>query len=378
MPDEEPTLRIAIIAPPWVPIPPPAYGGTETVLDALATGLQALGHGVLLYATGDSTCPVTTAWTLPRAADTVGITPATEIGHIVHAYPTAQEWGAHIIHDHTLAGPLYADRFAIPVVTTNHGPFDGHLGDYYRAIAPTVPVVAISHHQASTARRTPVSAIIHHGIDTTAHPVGDGRGGYALFLGRMTPDKGVHIAARLAHAAGIPLKIAAKRREPAEHSYFDHVVAPLLGRDVEYVGEVSGSHKIELLRDATCLLNPIRWPEPFGMVMIEALACGTPVVATPCGAVPEIVDDGITGFIRSTEADLIDALHRIDEIDRTQCRKVADERFTAHRMATDHLALYRRVVTQPTRLPYRRSRDRVTPLHIVGPITDSPDVTQLR
>jgi glycosyltransferase involved in cell wall biosynthesis len=137
VPDEEPTMRIAIIAPPWVPIPPPAYGGTETVLDALATGLQALGHDVLLYTTGDSTCAVPTAWTLPHAADTVGITPATEIDHIVHAYPTAQEWGAHIVHDHTLAGPLYANRFAIPVVTTNHGPFDGQLGDYYRAIAPT-------------------------------------------------------------------------------------------------------------------------------------------------------------------------------------------------------------------------------------------------
>jgi glycosyltransferase involved in cell wall biosynthesis len=358
-------MRIAIIAPPWVPVLPPAYGGTETALDALATGLQALGHDVLLYTTGDTTCPVPTARILPHAADTVGITPATEIDHIVHAYPAAREWGAHIIHDHTRAGPLYANRIAIPAVTTNHGPFDGRLGGYYRAIAPTVPVVAISHHQASSARRTPIAAIIHHGVDTTAHPIGEGRGGYALFLGRMTPEKGVHIAARVAHAAGIPLKIAAKRREPAEHSYFDRAVAPLLAGDVEYVDEVSGTDKIELLRDAVCLLNPVQWPEPFGMAMIEALACGTPVVATPYGSVPEIVDDGITGFIRSTEADLVDAVHRFDEIDRTQCRNAAEERFTAHRMAADHLALYHRVIGRPLQLPQGRGRARPPELHIV-------------
>jgi glycosyltransferase involved in cell wall biosynthesis len=144
-------MRIAIIAPPWVPVPPPAYGGIETVLDALATGLQALGHDVLLYATGDSTCEVPTAWSLPRAAGTEGIAPATEIDHIVHAYPAVLDWGAHVVHDHTLAGPLYADRFRVPVVTTNHGPFDGELGEYYRAISATVPVIAISRHQAGTA-----------------------------------------------------------------------------------------------------------------------------------------------------------------------------------------------------------------------------------
>ena len=118
-------MRIAIIAPPWVPVPPPAYGGTEAVLDALATGLQAVGHDVLLYATGDSTCQVPTAWTLPSAVGTVGIVPATEINHVVHAYAAVHDWGADVVHDHTLVGPLYANRFPVPVVTTNHGPFDG-------------------------------------------------------------------------------------------------------------------------------------------------------------------------------------------------------------------------------------------------------------
>jgi glycosyltransferase involved in cell wall biosynthesis len=219
-----------------------------------------------------------------RAAGTEGIASATEIDHIVHAYPAVLDWGAHVVHDHTLAGPLYADRFRVPVVTTNHGPFDGELGEYYRAISATVPVIAISQHQAGTARRTPVAGIIHHGVDTADHPVGDGSGGYALFLGRMSPAKGVHIAARIARAAGIPLKIAAKRREPAEHSYFD---------------------------------------------------------------------------------DLVDALRRIGEIDRTQCRKVAEERFTAHRTATEHLALYHRVIGRPLQLPQGRGLARVPELHIV-------------
>jgi glycosyltransferase involved in cell wall biosynthesis len=336
-------MRIAIIAPPWVPVPPPAYGGTEAVLDALATGLQAVGHDVLLFATGDSTCQVPTAWTLPSAVGTVGMGPATEINHVVHAFAAVQDWGADLVHDHTLVGPLYANRFPVPVVTTNHGPFDGELGPYYRVIGPKVPIVAISDHQASTAQATPIAAVIHHGIDTTSHQVGAGRGGYALFLGRMTPEKGVHVAARVARAAGLPLKIVAKRREPAEQAYFDQAVAPLLGCGVEYLGEVGGTEKIRLLGDALCLLNPVQWPEPFGMVMIEALACGTPVVATPCGSVPEIVDDRVTGFVRTTEAGLVDALHQVGEIDRALCRRSADERFTAARMVTEHLSLYRQL-----------------------------------
>jgi glycosyltransferase involved in cell wall biosynthesis len=357
-------MRVAIIAPPWVPVPPPAHGGIETALDALATGLRALGHDVLLYATGDSTCEVPTAWSLPRAAGTDGITAATEIGHIVHAYPTVLDWGAHVVHDHTLVGPLYADRFRVPVVTTNHGPFDGELGAYYRAISATVPVVAISQHQALAARRTPLAGIIHHGVDTARHPMGDGSGGYALFLGRMTPDDGVHTAARIARIAGVPLKIAAKP-EPAEHSYFDQAVVPLLGRTVEYIGEVSGTDRIELLRGAVCLLHPVQWPEPFGMAMIEALACGTPVVATPYGSVPELVDDGVTGFVRETETDLVDALRHVGGLDRTQCRNAAEERFSAHRMATEHLALYHRAIGRPLPLPQGRGRGRVTELHIV-------------
>jgi len=341
-------VRIAIIAPPWVPVPPPAYGGTEAVLDNLCRGLQAAGHDVLLYATGDSTCDVLVGWTLDRAAGTVMTGAATELHHVVDAYREIERWGADIVHDHTLVGPVYAPRFDVPVVTTNHGPFDGELAALYRAIADTVPVIAISHHHARTAHDIPVAAVIHHGIDVDSFPLGDGDGGYALFLGRMSPDKGVHVAARVARDAGMPLRIAAKMREPAERVYFEEHVAPLLGHGVEYVGEVGGDDKLDLLANACCLLNPLAWPEPFGMVMIEALACGTPVVATPAGSVPEIITDGVTGFIAADEGALAAALERASELDRRRCRKEAAERFSTERMVRDHVDLYARLA-RPTR-----------------------------
>jgi glycosyltransferase involved in cell wall biosynthesis len=333
-------VRIAIIAPPWVPVPPPAYGGTEAVLDNLARGLVAAGHDVLLFATGDSSCDVQTEYVLERAAGTVATGSATELRHVINAYDTVLEWGADVVHDHTLVGPVYAARFGLPVVTTNHGPFDGELGDLYRAIGSSVAVIAISDHHASTAAGIPIAAVIHHGVDVDAFPHGTGNGGYALFLGRMSPDKGVHAAAQVAMAAGVPLRIAAKMREPAEHAYFGEHIAPLLGDGVEYVGEVGGADKLELLAGASCLLNPIAWPEPFGMVMIEALACGTPVVATPHGSVRELISDGVTGYVRHDEAGLVDALRQVGGLDRARCRKEAAARFSTERMVADHVRLY--------------------------------------
>jgi glycosyltransferase involved in cell wall biosynthesis len=346
-------MRVAIIAPPWIPVPPPAYGGTETVLDFLARGLQSAGHDVMLFGTGDCTCPVPKAWVLPEAAGTVNMGSPIEIRHVIHGYEMAMEWGADVIHDHTMVGPVYAERFEVPVVTTNHGPFDGDLEDFYRVIAPSVSIVAISAHQAKSAGATEIGAIIHHGVDVASFPDGQGDGGYALFLGRMCETKGVDTAIRIAREAGVPLKIAAKLREPAEYVYYESEVKPLLGDDVEFIGEVGGQAKLDLLAHATCLLNPIAWPEPFGMVMIEALACGTPVLATPCGSVPEIVDDGVTGFIRSSPADLTEMLGQVGTIDRGHCRSIAALRFSSERMVDDHVALYEQVVAAKGRVPSR-------------------------
>ncbi|MGH9210935.1 MAG: glycosyltransferase family 4 protein [Acidimicrobiales bacterium] len=325
-------------------MPPPAYGGTEAVLDNLARGLQAAGQDVLLFTTGDSGCPVPRAWVLPEAVGTVGMGALTEMRHVIHAYETAFRWGADVVHDHTLVGPVYGERYGMPIVTTNHGPFESELADCYRALGPSVAIISISYRQASAAGGTPIAGVIHHGIDVDQFPFGDGDGDYALFLGRVCPDKGVHTAAAIARKAGMALKIAAKLREPAEQAFFDEAVAPLLGDGIEFVGEVGGPAKLELLAGARCLLNPIAWPEPFGMVMIEALACGTPVVATPCGAVPEIVEEGVTGFIRETEVELADAVLDVGGLDRQRCRDAAAERFSTRRMALDHIRLYQRVV----------------------------------
>jgi glycosyltransferase involved in cell wall biosynthesis len=345
-------MRIGLIAPPWLSVPPTGYGGTENVVDLLARGFLAGGHDVLLCSTGDSTCPVDRVSTLPAAAGTHNMNPATEVHHILRSYAAIERWGADIVHDHTVVGPLYASSVDIPVVTTNHGPFDSELGELYRAVSGRVAVVAISRHHAASSIGTRIAGVIHHGIDVSSIPFGSGEGGFAAFLGRMCPDKGVDRAARLARAAGVPLKIAAKLAEPAERDYFDAAVRPLLGGEIEYVGEVSGAQKYDLLGQASCLLNPLQWDEPFGMVMIEALACGTPVVATPRGSVPEIVDHGRTGFVSAAD-DALSAslLHRIVDLDRRACRHVASRRFSAQRMVADYVELFSTLVAEHELLP---------------------------
>lgn len=337
-------MRIAVIAPPWLAIPPSGYGGIELVLDNLCRGLADAGHEVLLYATGDSTCGVQLGWTYDTAIGVDRASPALELAHVMDGYAAAVDWGADVVHDHTITGLVWADRHpGLPVVTTNHGPFERELAAVYQRIADRVPIIAISRHQASTAKRIPIAAVIHHGMDVDAVEAGGGRGGYALFLGRMSPDKGVHTAIHIARRAGIPLRIAAKMREQPEHEYFAERVRPLLGGDVEYVGEVGGDLKRRLLADAHCLVNPIAWPEPFGMVMVEALAAGTPVVGTPFGAAPEIVEEGITGYLRNDEDALVTAISKAGYLDRAACRIAAKERFSMHRMAAEHVELYQRV-----------------------------------
>jgi glycosyltransferase involved in cell wall biosynthesis len=340
---EEDTVRIALIAPPWLAIPPSGYGGTEAMLDGLARGLSAAGHEVVLCTTGDSTVPVERVALYPRALG-VGAPGGAlaELRHALHAYHAADT--ADIVHDHTLTGPLIGAISAHqPVVTTNHGPFAEGLDEYYRVISQRVPVIAISSTHAASARGVRLAGVIRHGLDVEAVPRGNGSGGYALFLGRMHPSKGVTRAIAVARAAGIELRIAAKCREPAERAYFEEVVRPLLGGNVSYIGEVGGAEKWALLGDACCLLNPIDWEEPFGMVMIEALATGTPVVATPRGAAREIVEHGRTGFLAADLAGLVEAVEASHALDRSACRSAAETHFSLERMVAEHVRLYERV-----------------------------------
>ncbi|KQZ85586.1 glycosyl transferase family 1 [Microbacterium sp. Root166] len=356
-------MRIGIIAPPWIPIPPTAYGGIESFIDMLAVELAEAGHDVVLAASGDSTCPVERLPGFP-AADPAAIgTTSAELRHLIRAYAGLDD--VDVIVDNTLGGPVLARSAARrPVVTIVHSPFEDVVLELFGATGPEMTFVAISHHQASTSRHIRVSEVIHHGIRVQDVPVGPG-GDDACFVGRMHPAKGLLEAIRVAELAGIRLRIAAKMREPLEQAYFDEVVRPALGSNAEYVGELSTEEKYELTGASCALLNPVQWDEPFGLVMIEALATGTPVVATPRGSVPEIVQPGRNGFIDDDLHDLAAALQQARSLDRATCRAGVEERFTAAQMAQRYVALFERILEKGPRrvgegtlaaLPLERSR----------------------
>lgn len=330
-------MRIGIIAPPWIPIPPPAYGGIESFIDVLAREFAAAGHEVLLAASDDSTCPVERLPGFgPANSDMMGMT-THELRHLIRAYTALAD--ADVIVDNTLAGPIIARLTSErPVVTIAHSPFIELVNELYAVAAPDMAFVGISQDQA-TRSAVPIARVIHHGIRTEDVPVGNG-GDTACFVGRMVPEKGLLEAIRAAEIAGIPLKIAAKMREPAELDYFEETVRPALGSNAEFLGELSTEDKLELMGRSCVMLNPIQWDEPFGLVMIEALATGTPVVATPRGSVPEIVEDGRTGFIREDVEGLADALRLARSLDRAACRESVEERFTAARMAAHYVDLF--------------------------------------
>jgi glycosyltransferase involved in cell wall biosynthesis len=338
-------MRIGVIAPPWAPIPPVLYGGIEVVVDHLATGFQAAGHEVLLFTTGEATADVPRRFVLEQAEGSRIGYAAPELRHVLAAYDAMREWGADVVHDHTLLGPAIAaargDRDGGPlVVTTAHNGFGPELLELYRRIATAVPIIAISHAQRRHVPDLPIARVIHHGVDPARFPVGKGDGGYCLFLGRMSPDKGPHRAMEAAYKAGVPLIMCAKMRDPWEFDYFDSHVRPYLNEDIQYLGEVPHERKLELLAGASALLFPIRWNEPFGMVMIEALACGTPVLAFPEGAVPEVIEDGRTGFLCRDVADMAEAITRVGELDRGACRRAVEGYFSTERMVREHLELF--------------------------------------
>jgi glycosyltransferase involved in cell wall biosynthesis len=342
-------MRIGLVAPPWVPVPPTKYGGTESVLDNLARGLVDRGHDVVLFTVGTSTCPVERRWLFDEPAGPIGAGEL-EAAHVLTAY-TSLTRDVDVIHDHTALGPLLAPALAsagsthVPVALTLHGPptdearrlLLSHAGRH-------AALVAISRSQRRSAPDLPFSRVIHHGVDLDLHRPGPGGGGYLMFVGRMSPDKGVHRAVDIARRAGMPLVVAAKMWEQAEIDYFRAEVEPRLHDGVELLLDADRAHRLELLGRAEALLNPICWAEPFGLVMAEALACGTPVVGSPYGAAPEIVDDGVTGFLRESDEGLVEALGRIGELDREACRLAAVERFSIERMARDHEGLYQRLV----------------------------------
>ncbi|MCA1983793.1 glycosyltransferase family 4 protein [Nocardioides nematodiphilus] len=340
-------MRVGLIAPPWAPVPPVGYGGTEVVVDNLARGLQVLGHDVRLFTVGDSTCPVPTSSLYGTAPRPIGTT-VEEAAHVLAAYEAMAE--VDLIHDHTVLGPLLAPwpRHGIPpVVSTHHGAFTDENRRIVREVARRAAVIAISHDQASRAPEIPIASVIHHGIDLATYRPGPGDGGYLLFLGRMSREKGIAAALRVAHRTGRRLKVVTKMRDPSETDYFTTVVEPMLADDDELLLEPTIETRLDLLQHAEALINPIAWPEPFGLAMAEALASGTPVIGYGAGAAPEIVDHGSTGLLCHDEDDLSRAVGRIRFLDRGACRAAAERRFSLARMAHDHVELYERVLSNP-------------------------------
>jgi len=348
-------MRIGLIAPPWIPVPPPAYGGTEEVIDNLARGLMALGHEVRLFTVGESTCPVPRQWLYRRPAEPMGAH-LKEAAHVLAAYE-ALAGEVDIIHDHTDLGPVLAGLRGLarqPVVTTIHGQVAGN----HRRLAEAsrhASVVAISHAHARSFGDIPVAAVIHHGIDLDIHEPGPGTGGYLLFVGRMSPDKGVHRAVRTARRADWPLVISARIREPAERAYFEEQVRPLLGPDDNLLAEQPLAARVDMMGHAAALLNQITWPEPFGLVMAEALATATPALAFPRGAAPEIIDHGRTGYLCHGEDEMTAAVARLPQISRRHCRAAAEQRFSQARMAADYDRLYRAILERPGRAAPERT-----------------------
>lgn len=364
-------MRIGLIAPPWVPVPPPAYGGTEAVVDNLARGLAGLGHDVRLFTVGESTCPVHREYLYEKGFSPIGVA-VPEAAHVLAAYEALAD--VDIIHDHTAMGPLIGPRPAgPPVVTTCHGPFDPMNMRNIASFADRVAVVAISRSQRRSAEPIHVTSVIHHGIDLDTYRYGPGGGGYLMWIGRMCPEKGAHRAVEFARAAGRKLLMVSKIREAEEHEFYQRQVRPLLGPDDPEPQELPLLDRVRLLQGADALLNPIDWPEPFGLVMAEALACGTPVLAYPRGAAPEIVDHGRTGFLCSNLEETVAAIDLIDTIDRRDCRSAAQERFDMHRMARDHVALYERILTRGPRHEVMRSG--LEPVHRLGDSRHSPRAT---
>jgi glycosyltransferase involved in cell wall biosynthesis len=350
-------MKIAQIAPLAEAVPPKLYGGTERVVAYLTDALVELGHDVTLFASGDSATKATLSSVWPRA---LRLDPEVK-DHLAPLFMQleavarrAHEFDA--IHSHLdYFGFSLLRNLGAPSVTTLHGRLDlPELPPLYRLYGHT-PVVSISNAQRIPLPEANFVATVLHGLPQNLLRLGRGRGGYLAFLGRVSPEKAPDAAIRIAARAGMPLKIAAKV-DQIDREYFKSTVEPLLGQaDVEFIGEIREDQKQEFLGNAAALLFPIAWPEPFGLVMIEAMACGTPVIAFENGSVPEVLEDAVTGFIVRTEEQAVQAIRLVGALNRARVRGEFERRFTAQRMAKNYLALYENLA-QAHRLPVLAKR----------------------
>jgi len=351
-------MRIAQISPLIESVPPKMYGGTERVVSWLTEELVKQGHDVSLFASGDS---ITGAELVPCSDQALRLDPKCKdtYPHLMMMLDTvrtcAHEFDLVHFHVEFFHLPLFR-QMADRTLTTLHSRQD--FNDYallYKTYN-RMPLAAISKSQSTAIPMANVAGVIYHGLPANLFKANlKPKGDYLAFLGRIARDKRPDRAIEIARAAGIPLKIAAKI-DAVDQAYYRDEIKPLLdGPDVEFVGEVNEREKQVFLGNARALLFPIDWPEPFGLVMIEAMACGTPVLAFKNGSVPEVIDEGVTGYVVNTVEEAIETLPKVLDLDRKTVRATFDERFTAARMARDYVKLYRKLLNKPAPLETRRA-----------------------
>ncbi len=354
-------MRIAQVAPLYESVPPKMYGGTERVVSWLTEELVRLGHDVTLFASGDS---MTKARLVPACPEALRLDTncVDQLAHhmVMMEKVLSEKDDFDLIHFHIdyLHFPL-SRRERYVHVSTLHGrlniPDLVPLYDVYR----DVPVISISDAQRDPLPNLNWQGTVHHGLPEKNYSPYLKTGQYLAFLGRTSPEKGLDQAIEIARAAGMPLKVAAKI-DKSDQDYFDSCIRPLIdGSDVEFIGEVGYPEKNEFLGKAAALLFPICWPEPFGLVMIEAMACGTPVIAYPFGSVPEVMEDGVSGYIVPDFKGAVEAVKKIERIDRRQVRKYFQQNFTAARMTEDYLRIYHRMISRKEKAAPHRAADGV-------------------
>jgi glycosyltransferase involved in cell wall biosynthesis len=375
---------VALVVPPYFDVPPAAYGGVEAVVADLADGLVEEGHQVYLIGAGK---PGTAGELVPVwdriVPERLG-EPYPEVMHAIASRRAVQrlaaENGLDIVHEHTLSGPLNAQVYAglgLPTVATVHGPVNGDLYRYYSELGTDVSLVAISHRQRQLAAELNWIGTVHNALRLNTWPFRVHKENFALFLGRFHPEKAPHLALDAAHTAGIPLVLAGKCAEPIEKQYFEREIRPRLTDADQVFGVADATAKRDLLSRARCLLFPVQWEEPFGMVMIEAMACGTPVVALRAGAVPEVVAHGVTGLVCDSPDELPDALRAVGDLNPAACRARVAREFSAAEMARGYERAYRAALDART-----VATDALAPAHLNGrsraTLTDLAELGQVR
>jgi len=341
-------LRIAEIAPVWVSVPPPSYGGIELVVSLVTEGLVDRGHEVTLFANGESKTKaklVSPIAASPSLAD-MGLSVTDDVIHTLAAYMQAGDFD--VIHDHSGFGPAFAALLdgRPPVVRTLHGPWSDPARRFHAALDGRVNLVAISESQKSLNADLPYSGVVYNGLDPAVYPFREEKEDFLLFLGRCHPEKGPEVAVEVAKRAGKHLKLVMKRAEPQEIAHWERMVVPHLRGDEDIMLDVSHEEKVDLLSRAQGVLCTIQWPEPFGLVMIESMACGTPVIVTPMGAAPELVVDGVTGFLRTDIDEMVDVVPLLADLSPAACRARVVDNFTADVMVSGYEKIFHDVLAR--------------------------------